>query len=440
MDTAGTGQQVPAVGGAGVDVPEEQLPLGLEAVVELPVVRHPLPLVAEALGGGEVGVPDRLGGGGAVLDAALAQPRDGRALRAVDLELHQFVAVDADRPGGVDLRDRTAVQLEDAVGGVVGGGGVGLAVLVPAPRHVGRGQRLDGGDAAEQLVQHVLPVREHVDDDAAAVLGAVVPGGTLGLLPVALEDPIAELAAHGQDPPEEAPVDQPLQLQQARQEELVLDDAVPHSLLPGQAGEREGAVETGGGGLLGVDVLPGGDRLPDRLLAGGGDLGVEVDVDVRVGEHRVQVGGDMLQAVPLGDLPQRVLAAAEQDRLGPQHGAVAEVEAALVAQGEDRPEQVLAVAHAPGHAVHGDAHRRRACHVGPLPGPLLCRCVPCRLRDKRHSKRFPAGRKLASGRRSAQDRGRAAGLVPLAAGTRHGPLTWPFTRPYDELRDRRTTR
>jgi hypothetical protein len=86
----------------------------------------------------------------------------------------------------------------------------------------------------------------------------------------------------------------------------------------------------------------------------------------------VEVGGDVLQAVPSGDLPQGVLAAAEQDRLGPEHGAVAEVESALVAQGEDRPDEVLAVAHAPGHAVHGDTHRP-ACHVSPLRG----RRAPC---------------------------------------------------------------
>ena len=144
LDAAGAGQQVPVVGRVGVDVPQEQLPLRLEAVVELGVVRDLLPLVAEDLGGGEVGVPDRLGGGRAVLDAAVAQARDRGALGAVDLELDQLVAVDADRPGGVDLGDGAALELEDAVGGVVGGGVVGLAVLVPALRDVGGGVRLDG--------------------------------------------------------------------------------------------------------------------------------------------------------------------------------------------------------------------------------------------------------------------------------------------------------
>src|SRR5690606_13382939 len=109
-------------------------------------------------------VPDGSRGDGPVLDAAAAQARHRGALGAVHLELGQLVAVDADRPGGVDLGDDAARQLEDAVGGVVGGGLVGLAVLVPAAGDMGGGERLDGGDAAEQLVQYVLPVREHVAD------------------------------------------------------------------------------------------------------------------------------------------------------------------------------------------------------------------------------------------------------------------------------------
>ena len=55
---------------------------------------------------------------------------------------------------------------------------------------------------------------------------AVVPRRPLRRLPVAFEHPVAELAAHGQDAAEEAAVDQPLQLEQAGQQQLVLHDAV----------------------------------------------------------------------------------------------------------------------------------------------------------------------------------------------------------------------
>ena len=109
-----------------------------------------------------------------------------------------------------------AVELEHRVGGVLGGrrrtaspasstrSGMCVAPTAQTER-----------TGAEHVVEHVAPVGEHVDDDPAAVLGAVVPRRPLRLR-VALEDPVAELAAHGEDAPEEAAVDQPPQLAAAR--------------------------------------------------------------------------------------------------------------------------------------------------------------------------------------------------------------------------------
>ena len=84
---------------------------------------------------------------------------------------------------------------------------------------------------AEQVVEHVAPVADHVEDHAAAVLGAVVPGRPLRRLPVALEHPVAELAAHREHAAEEAGIAQHLQLLQAGQEQLVLHGAVLDALL-----------------------------------------------------------------------------------------------------------------------------------------------------------------------------------------------------------------
>ena len=58
-------------------------------------------------------------------------------MSAVHLEFDELAAVDANRPGRVDLDDHVALQLEDAVGGVVGGGGILAALLIPALRNVG---------------------------------------------------------------------------------------------------------------------------------------------------------------------------------------------------------------------------------------------------------------------------------------------------------------
>ena len=185
-------------------------------------------------------------------------------MRAVDLELDELVAVDPRGPARVELRDHAALELEDRVGRVVGGGGVGVALLVDALGDLGDRPRVDRLDAAEEVLEHVVPVREHVDDDAAAVLGAVVPARALGGLPVALEDPVAELAAHAEDAAEEAGVDEALELLQAREVELVVHDAVLDAGLLGEARELERLLEALGGRLLGVDGLAGRDGLPDR--------------------------------------------------------------------------------------------------------------------------------------------------------------------------------
>src|SRR3954464_9131647 len=102
---------------------------------------------------------------------------------------------------------------------------------------------------------------QHVENDAAAFALAVVPGRALRRLPVALEDPIAELALDREDAAEETAIDEELQLDEAGQEELVLDDAVLHPGVARQAIEGERVGERLGARLLAIDVLALGDRL-----------------------------------------------------------------------------------------------------------------------------------------------------------------------------------
>ena len=307
------------------------------------------------MGLGEVGVPDRLRRGVAGLDAAAEQARDGAAVRAVDLELDELLAVDAHGPAGVDLRDHAAVELEDPVGGVVRGRGVGGARLVDAGGDVGDGPGVHRLDPSEEVLQHVVPVREHVDDDPAAVLGAVVPARPLRGLPVAFEDPVAELAAHREDAAEEARVDQAPQLLQAGQVELVVHDPVLDARRPGQRGQLQGLLDALRRRLLGVDRLARRDGLADRRGAGLGDQEVGVDLPARVGERGVEVGGVVGDAVALGQLGELGLAAADEQRLDLHALAVAQQDTALLADREDGADQVLAVAHPARRAVHDDA-------------------------------------------------------------------------------------
>ena len=165
------------------------------------------------------------------------------------------------------MRDRAARELERGIGGVVDVGLVGLVVLVPALGNVGGAEAGHALHLAEQIVEHVAPVAQHVEDDAAAVLLAVVPRRPLRRLPVALEHPVAELAAHRDDAPEEAGIDQHLELEQARQKELVLHHAVPDAGLFRGARHLDRVIERLGDRLLAIDVLAGGDRLVQQLGA-----------------------------------------------------------------------------------------------------------------------------------------------------------------------------
>ena len=251
-------------------------------------------------GVGEVRVPDRLGRRHRRLDLALAQARDRAAVRAVDLQLEQLVAIDAHAPRRVQLHDQTAVELEHRVRGVLGRRLVLGARLVDAGGNVRGADREHGAHGSEHVVQDVAPVREHVADDAAAVLAAVVPRRPLRLRVRPGIDPVAELAARSDDAPEEAGLDEPSQLDQPGQEELVLDDADLDTRVAGRAGQRQRGLHVGGDRLLAVDVLAGGDRGLDRRRARRRELRVEVDLVRGVRERGVEVGGPLLEPVRAG--------------------------------------------------------------------------------------------------------------------------------------------
>src|SRR5206468_12055220 len=158
-------------------------------------------------------------------------------------------------PRTVEMRDDVACEPERRVRGIVCGRPVLIAVFIPAGRDMPRAEAGNALDFPEQVVEHVAPVAQHVEDDSSAVLLAVVPGGPLRGLVIALEHPVAELAPDREYFPEETGVAQRLDLQEPRQPELVLDDAVPNSRLFRSPIQVERLRERGRHGFLAVDVF-----------------------------------------------------------------------------------------------------------------------------------------------------------------------------------------
>src|SRR5581483_6375739 len=151
------------------------------------------------------------------------------------------------------MDDDVPVGDEGGVGGVLCGAAVGAALFVPALRKMGGAEAGNALHLAEKVVDDVTPVAEHVGDDPAAVLLAVVPGGALRRLEITLKNPITELAAHGKNPAEEAGVDEHPELDQAGQPELVLDHAVFQAGGAAFLGQREGGGGVESDGLFAID-------------------------------------------------------------------------------------------------------------------------------------------------------------------------------------------
>ncbi len=220
---------------------------------------------------------------------------------------------------------------------------------------MGHAQAVHGPDRGEGVVQHVAPVAEHVEDDAAAVRLAVVPARALGGAPVALEDPVAELPADREDPAEEAFVAQLPELHEPGQEQLVVHYAVLHAHVPGVTGQLEGFFQGFCGRFLAVHVLARVHRLRQQFrtqLRGGR---VEEYLVGRVGQRGADIIRPAVHAVFQGERFHLLRVPADQDRVDLDAVTAGEPHAALFPDGQDRADQVLVHAHAPGDAVHDDS-------------------------------------------------------------------------------------
>ena len=83
---------------------------------------------------------------------------------------------------------------------------IALARFIDALGDMRRTEARHAFHFAEDVIEDVSPVAQHIEDDAATLLRLVVPRRALRGLPIAFEYPVAELTAHRQDAAEESRV------------------------------------------------------------------------------------------------------------------------------------------------------------------------------------------------------------------------------------------
>src|SRR6266851_9626976 len=140
------------------------------------------------------------------LHEAAVEAAHRRAEGAVDLDLKKVVALDAVSPRRADLSQNTARELENRKGGVLDIDTVAFAALVATPRDRGRVAARHRFDLAQQAVEDVAPMGEHIQDEAAARRLAIVPARPLRRIELPVEHPPAEIEPDRQHAAEEIAV------------------------------------------------------------------------------------------------------------------------------------------------------------------------------------------------------------------------------------------
>src|SRR5438874_1517797 len=256
------------------------------------------------------------------------------------------------------MGDHATGEPESRIRRVVGGGLVFPAVLVPAIWNVRCADAAHRLHLAEQVIEDVAPVAQHVEDDAPAVLPAVVPRWALrrglGGLRVALEHPVAEFAAHRQQLSEEALITQSLKLEKSRQPQLILHHAVLDARLFCRAIEVGRLRKRGGDRLFAVHMLAGGDGALEELRSKLGRCRIEKDFVLAL-KRGVEIGAPSLELILRCEAFELLRITTDEQRIGHEPAAVLERHTALAADREDRADEMLVHAHAPGDAVHDHA-------------------------------------------------------------------------------------
>jgi hypothetical protein len=180
---------------------------------------------------------------------------------------------------------------------------------------VRRAEATYGFDCPEEIIEHVAPVAEHIDDDSPVVLLAVIPRRALRQHSVAFENPVAEFATDAEQLAEEALVDERFQFHQAGQPEFVLHNAVFHAGFLRALVELVSLLGARCGRFFAIDVFSGSDCLAYRVEAAPSGLGVEVDGVGRITQCCVEISRVANAVVHCGELRQLCFIPPNEDRL-----------------------------------------------------------------------------------------------------------------------------
>src|SRR5262249_32724545 len=157
--------------------------------------------------------------------------------------------------------------------------------------NIGRGETAYTFDLAEKIVEHVTPVADHIEDDAAAILLPVVPRRPLRLLPAAFKYPIAELAADREHATEEPGIAQERELLQSGEEQFVLHRTVLDAPALRKSDHRKRLLKRRCDRLLAIRMLACIDRLGQQSGTRLRGRGVEEYAIVLVSKCLVEIGG-----------------------------------------------------------------------------------------------------------------------------------------------------
>ena len=120
----------------------------------------------------------------------------------------------------------SAFQLKRGIGGVIGTDVVRPAGFIPPARNMSSACARHRLNLPEQIIQNIPPVAQHVENNAAAVFFAVIPGGSLSGNCVTFEHPVSELAANGKYSSKESEIAEAFEFQKPGEPQLVLYHSV----------------------------------------------------------------------------------------------------------------------------------------------------------------------------------------------------------------------